>query len=58
VCANRCRLVPLTTASKSRLQHREPAPEAIRRRGELGEPLVDIARTYNVNRSTISRLTA
>ncbi len=32
--------------------------EAIRRRDELGETLADIARTYNVSRSTISRLTA
>ena len=32
--------------------------EAIRRRDELGEALADIAQTYNVSRSTISRLTA
>ena len=32
--------------------------EAIRRRDVDGETLVDIARTYNVSRSTISRLTA
>jgi DNA invertase Pin-like site-specific DNA recombinase len=32
--------------------------EAIRRRDELGETLADIARTYNVSRSTISRLAA
>jgi DNA invertase Pin-like site-specific DNA recombinase len=32
--------------------------EAIRRRDELGETLADIARSYNVSRSTISRLTA
>jgi DNA invertase Pin-like site-specific DNA recombinase len=32
--------------------------EAIRRRDELGDTLADIARTYNVSRSTISRLTA
>jgi DNA invertase Pin-like site-specific DNA recombinase len=32
--------------------------EAIRRRGELGETLADIARTFNVSRSTISRLAA
>jgi hypothetical protein len=32
--------------------------EAIRRRDELGEPLGDIARTFNVSRSTISRLAA
>ena len=32
--------------------------EAIRRRDNLGEPLADIARTFNVSRSTISRLTA
>jgi DNA invertase Pin-like site-specific DNA recombinase len=31
--------------------------EAIRRRDELGETLADIARSYNVSRSTISRLT-
>jgi DNA invertase Pin-like site-specific DNA recombinase len=30
--------------------------EAIRRRDEFGETLADIARTYNVSRSTISRL--
>ena len=32
--------------------------EAIRRRDELGETLSDIARTFNVSRSTISRLAA
>jgi DNA invertase Pin-like site-specific DNA recombinase len=32
--------------------------EAIRRRDNLGETLADIARTFNVSRSTISRLTA
>jgi DNA invertase Pin-like site-specific DNA recombinase len=32
--------------------------EAIRRRDELGETLADIARSYNVSRSTISRLAA
>jgi DNA invertase Pin-like site-specific DNA recombinase len=32
--------------------------EAIRRRDELGETLADIARTFNVSRSTISRLAA
>ena len=32
--------------------------EAIHRRDQLGETLADIARTYNVSRSTISRLTA
>jgi DNA invertase Pin-like site-specific DNA recombinase len=32
--------------------------EAIRRRDVDGETLADIARTYNVSRSTISRLTA
>jgi DNA invertase Pin-like site-specific DNA recombinase len=32
--------------------------EAIRRRDIDGEPLADIARTFNVSRSTISRLTA
>jgi DNA invertase Pin-like site-specific DNA recombinase len=32
--------------------------EAIRRRDDLGETLADIARTFNVSRSTISRLTA
>jgi DNA invertase Pin-like site-specific DNA recombinase len=32
--------------------------EAIRRRDELGERLADIARTFNVSRSTISRLAA
>jgi len=31
--------------------------EAIRRRDELGGTLADIARTYNISRSTISRLT-
>jgi DNA invertase Pin-like site-specific DNA recombinase len=31
--------------------------EALRRRDELGEALADIAQTYNVSRSTISRLT-
>jgi DNA invertase Pin-like site-specific DNA recombinase len=31
--------------------------EAIRRRDELGEPLREIARSYNVSHSTISRLT-
>jgi DNA invertase Pin-like site-specific DNA recombinase len=31
---------------------------AIRRRDDLGETLADIARTFNVSRSTISRLTA
>jgi hypothetical protein len=30
--------------------------EALRRRDELGETLADIARSYNVSRSTISRL--
>src|SRR3954453_14685006 len=30
--------------------------EAIRRRDELGEPVVEIARSYNVHHSTISRL--
>jgi len=32
--------------------------EAIRRPDVLGETLADIARSYNVSRSTISRLTA
>jgi hypothetical protein len=32
--------------------------EALRRRDELGEALADIVQTYNVSRSTISRLTA
>jgi DNA invertase Pin-like site-specific DNA recombinase len=32
--------------------------EAIRRRDVDGETLADIARSYNVSRSTISRLTA
>ena len=32
--------------------------EAIRRRDQDGEPLREIARTYNVSHSTISRLTA
>jgi DNA-binding MurR/RpiR family transcriptional regulator len=32
--------------------------EAIRHRDELGETLADIARSYNVSRSTISRLAA
>jgi DNA invertase Pin-like site-specific DNA recombinase len=32
--------------------------EALRRRDELGEPIVDIARSYNVSHSTISRLGA
>jgi DNA invertase Pin-like site-specific DNA recombinase len=32
--------------------------EAIRRRDELGEPVREIARSYNVSHSTISRLTA
>jgi len=32
--------------------------EAIRRRDELGEPVRDIARSYNVSHSTISRLTS
>jgi DNA invertase Pin-like site-specific DNA recombinase len=32
--------------------------EAIRRRDVDGETLADIARTFNVSRSTISRLTA
>jgi hypothetical protein len=32
--------------------------EAIRRRAQLGETLANIARTYNVNRNTISPLTA
>ena len=32
--------------------------KAIRRRDEIGETLADIARSYNVSRSTISRLTA
>jgi IS30 family transposase len=31
--------------------------EAIRRRDELGEPMREIARSYNVSHSTISRLT-
>jgi DNA invertase Pin-like site-specific DNA recombinase len=31
--------------------------EALRRRDELGEPVGDIARSYNVSHSTISRLT-
>ena len=31
--------------------------EAIRRRDRLGEPVRDIARSYNVSHSTISRLT-
>jgi DNA-directed RNA polymerase specialized sigma24 family protein len=35
-----------------------PQREAIRRRDVDGERLADIARTYNVSRSTISRLTA
>jgi DNA invertase Pin-like site-specific DNA recombinase len=30
----------------------------VRRHDELGETLADIARTYNVSRSTISRLAA
>jgi DNA invertase Pin-like site-specific DNA recombinase len=32
--------------------------EAIRRRDKLGEPVREIARSYNVSHSTISRLTA
>jgi DNA invertase Pin-like site-specific DNA recombinase len=32
--------------------------EAIRRRDELGEPVREIVRSYNVSHSTISRLTA
>jgi len=32
--------------------------EAIRRRDELGEPVTEIARSYNVSHSTISRLAA
>jgi DNA invertase Pin-like site-specific DNA recombinase len=32
--------------------------EAIRRRDRDGEPVREIARSYNVSRSTISRLTA
>jgi len=32
--------------------------EAIRRRGRDGEPMREIARSYNVSHSTISRLTA
>jgi IS30 family transposase len=31
--------------------------EAIRRRDHLGEPVHEIARSYNVSHSTISRLT-
>jgi DNA invertase Pin-like site-specific DNA recombinase len=32
--------------------------EAIRRRDQTGEPVREIARSYNVSHSTISRLTA
>jgi DNA invertase Pin-like site-specific DNA recombinase len=41
---------------KKLTQHQQR--EAIRRRDELGETLADIARSYNVSRSTISRLAA
>jgi len=42
---------------KSKLtEHQER--EAIRRRDHRGEPIREIARSYNVSHSTISRLTA
>jgi DNA invertase Pin-like site-specific DNA recombinase len=43
---------------------RQPKPtehqkrEPIKRRGRLGEPVREIARSYNVNHNTISRLAA
>jgi hypothetical protein len=73
-CANRRRPVPLTTASKSSTVVGPPQRrtklgrkpkltehqkrEAIRRRDRDGEPVREIAWSYNVSHSTISRLTA
>jgi DNA invertase Pin-like site-specific DNA recombinase len=42
---------------KPKLTHHQKH-EAVRRRDELGEPLREIARSYNVSHSTISRLSA
>jgi DNA invertase Pin-like site-specific DNA recombinase len=43
-------------AAKKMTEHQKR--EAIRRRDHYGEPVRDIARSYNVSHSTISRLTA
>jgi hypothetical protein len=43
---------------KPKLTRRTKMREAIRRRDRDGEPVREIARSYNVSQSTISRLTA
>jgi hypothetical protein len=67
-CANRCRVVSLTsptvvgrhspdTVTQTEVDGTSEA-EAIRRRDRDGETVREIARSYNVSHSTISRLTA
>jgi hypothetical protein len=47
-----------TLGRKPKLTLHHQKREAIRRRDELGEPVREIARSYNVSQSTISRLGA